>query len=372
VTLALTGDVMLGRGIDQVLPHPSEPNLHEPVIRSALDYVALAEQANGPIPRPVDYAYVWGDALAAMRERADLRIINLETSVTRSRLYAPKGINYKMNPDNVACLTAAGIDCCVLANNHVLDWGSSGLIETIETLETAGIRIAGAGPTGAQAEAPAMLDLGDRGRAIVCAFGSRTSGIPAEWAAAGGKPGINLLDDLSDRSVARIAKRAEAVRRPGDVLIASIHWGGNWGYEIPREFRKFARRLIDAAGFDVVHGHSSHHGQALEVHGGKLILYGCGDFLNDYEGIAGHEAFRSDLTLLYLARISRATGDLVELTLVPFQIRQFRLKRASTGDAQWLRDTLDRESRDTGTRIAMRPDGALSATWQAREHGRDP
>jgi poly-gamma-glutamate capsule biosynthesis protein CapA/YwtB (metallophosphatase superfamily) len=124
LTLFLCGDVMLGRGIDQILPHPGDPLLRELYVGSAITYVQLAEQVNGPIPAPVDFGYVWGDALDELRRAApQARIINLETSVTKSRDYMPKGINYKMNPENVACLTAAGVDCCVLANNHVLDFG---------------------------------------------------------------------------------------------------------------------------------------------------------------------------------------------------------------------------------------------------------
>ena len=114
IKLFLCGDVMTGRGIDQILASPSEPQMHESYMESALDYVMLAEHASGPIPRAVAPSYIWGDALAEFeRFRPDRRIINLETAVTRSGDWLPKGINYRMNPANVACLTAASIDCCV-------------------------------------------------------------------------------------------------------------------------------------------------------------------------------------------------------------------------------------------------------------------
>ena len=119
VTLFLCGDVMTGRGIDQILPHAGDPRLFESYVRSAHDYVALAERGAGPIPRPVDFAYIWGDALGELaRVAPDARVVNLETSVTRSEEAWPKGINYRMNPANVGCLAAAGIDVCVLANNQ--------------------------------------------------------------------------------------------------------------------------------------------------------------------------------------------------------------------------------------------------------------
>src|SRR5262245_35993372 len=155
--LFLCGDVMTGRGVDQILPRSCPPRLYEPFVSSAIDYVTLAERAHGPIPRPVDHAYVWGDALAICdEERPDARIINLETAVTTSEDAAPKGINYRMHPGNVPLLSAAGIDCCTLANNHVLDWGEAGLLETLDVLERAGIRTAGAGRDEATAQAPAI------------------------------------------------------------------------------------------------------------------------------------------------------------------------------------------------------------------------
>lgn len=111
VTPLLGGDVMTGRGVDQVLPHPSEPELHEPWIDGARANVELAEQANGPIRRPVDFAYIWGDALDELDRAAfDARIVNLETSTTRSDCWEEKGINYRMHPDNIPCLTVTRID----------------------------------------------------------------------------------------------------------------------------------------------------------------------------------------------------------------------------------------------------------------------
>jgi poly-gamma-glutamate capsule biosynthesis protein CapA/YwtB (metallophosphatase superfamily) len=160
VTLFLAGDVMTGRGIDQVLLQPSVPTLLEQYVSDARDYVKLAERANGPIAAPVAADYIWGDALGELRRvRPALRIVNLETSVTRSDDAWPgKGIHYRMHPGNLDCLTAAAIDGCALANNHVLDWGRAGLRETLESLRGAGIRTAGAGADRKDAWTPAAFD----------------------------------------------------------------------------------------------------------------------------------------------------------------------------------------------------------------------
>src|SRR5271166_2083611 len=148
---------MTGRGIDQILPHPCDPRIHEDYLQSALDYIALAERVNGPIKTPVGFDYIWGEALDELsRQKPHARIVNLETAVTASGAPEPKGINYRMNPANIAVLTVARLDACVLSNNHVLDWGVDGLLDTLDFVRGAGIPTAGAGRGLAQASAPAI------------------------------------------------------------------------------------------------------------------------------------------------------------------------------------------------------------------------
>ena len=343
--LFLCGDVMTGRGIDQILEAPCDPALDEPYVRSALDYVELAERASGPIPRAADPAYVWGEALAELeRVKPDARIVNLETAVTRSEERVPKGINYRMSPENASCLTAAHIDCCVLANNHVLDWGAKGLEETLDTLHGAGIRTAGAGRNAAEAAAPAVIELPGKHRLLVFAFGMDSAGVPADWAATATRPGVSRLPDLSSGTIDAVADRILAARRACDLVLLSMHWGSNWGYEVSHRQRSFARRLIDAGAADVVHGHSSHHPRPIEIYREHLILYGCGDFLNDYEGICGHEAFRPELALMFFPRLEAATGKLLELALTPTRTRRFRVGLADSEEADWLAALLRRES----------------------------
>lgn len=364
ISLFLCGDVMTARGIDQILPYSVDPVLHEPFATSALDYLRLAERANGAIPRPVDFGYIWGDALAEWdRVAPDLRIANLETSLTtHDEWQRGKGIHYRMHPANAPVLAAAGFDCCVLANNHVLDWGVAGLAETLHALDRAGIKTAGAGRDRAEAEAPAVMTTA-RGRVLVFAFGTQSSGIAADWGASAGQPGVNLLADFSNATVHRIAAKVKAARRPGDVVVASIHWGGNWGYAVPAAHREFAQGLIEQCAVDVVHGHSSHHPLGIEVYRGRPILYGCGDFINDYEGISGHEAYRGDLGLMYFLKIDPASGRLSRLWMVPMQMRRFRLQRASAQDTRWLCEMLDREGRPLGSRVEIGADGELALRW---------
>lgn len=356
---------MTGRGIDQALPHHVNPVLYEPYLRDAREYIDLAEKAHGPIPRPLSFDYIWGDALSELTQAdADFRIVNLETAITSVETPWPdKGIHYRMHPQNVGCLSAGCISACALANNHVLDWGYDGLSETLQALDAAGIAHSGAGNDAEEAMRPAVLDAAAKGRVLLFSFGSTTSGIPNEWKATDISPGINLLHDLSEATAARVCDQMRAHRKPGDLIIASIHWGGNWGYQIPREQIRFAHRLIEE-GVAIVHEHSSHHVKAIEVFQGRIILYGCGDFITDYEGISGYEMFRGDLALMYFVELDSRSGELITAGLVPMQMRRFRLERASPADAKWLCNLLKEPGQPFATQAPLGSNNSMTLERQ--------
>ena len=352
IRLFLCGDVMTGRGIDQILPTPGNPRLHESFVSSAIGYVELAERRNGAIARPVTPAYIWGDALSELEHRhPDVRIVNLETAITTcDDAWPGKGIHYRMHPANVTCLGAAGVDCAALANNHVLDWGRSGMEETVATLQAAGIAVAGAGRDEHEAALPAALCVPHGGRVLVFALAMASAGTPSSWEATSSRSGVALLRDCSAASLGRLRDRIAEQRRCGDAVVVSIHWGPNWGYEVEPERCQFARALIDEAGVDVVHGHSSHHPIAVELHAGRPILYGCGDFINDYEGIAGHEACRPGLALMVFVDLDSAGGT-ADVRLVPLMRKRFRLGYAPQADLEWLQEMLCREGNASGTHV---------------------
>jgi poly-gamma-glutamate synthesis protein (capsule biosynthesis protein) len=361
VTLFLCGDVMLGRGVDQILAHPGDPALREAYVEDARSYVRLAESAHGPVPAPVDPSWPWGEALRVLAEAApDARIVNLETSVTSADTFAPdKEIHYRMHPANLSALAVARPDVTVLANNHVLDFGRPGLLETLDALARAGLRTAGAGRDAEEAYAPAAIPLpGDR-RLLVFALGARSSGIPSGWAATADRPGVAYVPELSPAAADAVLRHVRRARRAGDLIVVSVHWGTNWGFRVPREQVRFAHALVDG-GVDIVHGHSSHHPRPLEVYRDRLILYGCGDFVDDYEGITGYEEYRDDLRLAYLASVEADSGRLAGLRMVPLRARRMRLEPASRADRAWLRTTLDRIS--GGVRVTPTPDGSLALT----------
>jgi poly-gamma-glutamate synthesis protein (capsule biosynthesis protein) len=354
----LAGDLMLGRGMDQIQRAPGDPEIHERRMHDARHYVRLAERRCGPIPRHAPPAYVWGDALALIADhRPDLRIVNLETAITARGAPAPKGINYRMSPENIDVLRAGAIDVCALANNHVLDWGMDGLSDTLDALDHVGIGRVGAGRSAAEADAPLIRTIPGRGRLVVFALADPSSGVPVRWGAGPARPGVALLDDRG-AAIARIARTMREIRRPGDVVLASVHWGPNWSFVIDEDDRAFAHALIDEAGVDVVHGHSSHHPKAIEAHGGGLILYGCGDLLNDYEGIGGIDAAEGGLALVYMVRVGAGSG-VAALDMLPFRILGFRLIRAEAEDRKRLLSQLDRACARLGAGVTEEVHGVL-------------
>jgi poly-gamma-glutamate capsule biosynthesis protein CapA/YwtB (metallophosphatase superfamily) len=348
--LFLTGDVMTGRAIDQLLPHPGDPTLRESVVSDARTYIRLAEKANGPIPAPIDFAWPWGEALEIVDQFApDVRLLNLETSITVGGEFARgKAVHYRMHPDNIGCVAAIQPDVCALANNHILDFGYQGLAETLRTLEKAGIHSAGAGLDAKSAERPAVI-----GHVVVGSCGMGSSGIPHDWAATGRRPGVAYIADMSDHSADAIAARMLPLKGARDIAVVSVHWGSNWGYEVESAQIRFAHRLIDA-GIDLVHGHSSHHPRPIEAYRGKLIVYGCGDTIDDYEGISTYESFRHELRLLYFASVDEGV-----LRMVPMRMRKMRLERAPEEDAGWLHATVAEISRSFETRVETAADGVL-------------
>jgi poly-gamma-glutamate capsule biosynthesis protein CapA/YwtB (metallophosphatase superfamily) len=363
VGLFLGGDVMLGRGIDQILPLRGKPALREPFMDDARDYVELAERVSGSIDRPVAFAYPWGDALDELARAApDARIINLETSVTSSDEFWPgKAIHYRMHPGNLPSLKAAGIDVCLLANNHVLDFGRTGLLETLDALRGAGLRTAGAGRDRDEAWRSARVELAPTRALRVYGLAAANSGVPPEWAPGASRPGIALLPDLSESSARTVAERIPREKRPGEIVVVSIHWGSNWGYTVPAAHIAFAHRLIDS-GADLIHGHSSHHPRPIEVYRDRLVLYGCGDLIDDYEGISGHEEYRGDLKLMYFASLD-ARGALTDLRMAAMKPRALRLTRAGAEDARWLASTLTRVSASFGVKFEAGEDATIRLHW---------
>ena len=320
VTLAITGDVMLGRNVNEFITF------------------------HGP-------SYPWGDMLPVIRE-ADLRLINLECAITahdRCWTKTPKVFFFRTNPQNVRVLKAASIDFVSLANNHIVDFREEGLIETIEVLNRAGISHAGAGRNIEEAQRPAFLTVGGQRFSIV-AF---TDNEPV-WAAGEDTPGTNYVPislDLDEGHLFRVQKALERAREWSDFVIATFHWGPNMVRYPSRDFIDFAHAVIDA-GCDLFWGHSAHLFQPVEVYKDRLILYDTGDFVDDYYV----SAERNDQSFLFVVTVNE--GRTVSLKLIPVLISRCQVNQARGKEAQEICKKMQSLSRDYGTEFELR-DGVL-------------
>lgn len=356
IKLLVAGDVMTGRGIDQILSYPSDVHIDEPLIKDAREYVLLAEYKNGKIPRNSHGDYIWGDALTELSVRQPhIRLINLETSITKNSLpNTDKAIQYRMHPNNIDALTTAKFNVCSMANNHILDWGIKGLYESLSALDAAAISHAGAGLTSQQAQAPVIISIPEStARILIFAMGTKSSGIPSEWRATPSSPGVWLLDDLNREALMQIKERVESYRQPGDICIISIHWGSNWVYQIPSQHQIFAHELIDQVEVNLIHGHSSHHPLGIELYKNTPILYGCGDLMNDYEGINEHHEFRGELCLMYFIEFDAYSLKLKTLEMIPFERKKFRLGHAKYKDCLWMLNTMEKNSSQFNTQFTL-------------------
>lgn len=333
--VALAGDVMAGRGVDQALATSVDPELNEPFVKDARHYLEIAGGSRRVSLSPED---IWSEALPALaRARPDHFVVNLETSITDGGDFdVQKGIHYRMHPENVAVLTAAGVDCCTLANNHVLDFGPQGLEDTLDALDRAGIRHCGAGRSDTEARQPVDLSPGP---VRVLATALADSGVPPSWSSAR-SAGVFFQPAADDAAVeaVRAALRRDAGGAAPGPLICSIHWGGNWSPVVPDVHRHFARRLIRDVGVDLVFGHSSHHLMPIEVFDGVPIVYGAGDLLNDYEGIGGHEPYEPGLVAIYLVHFD--SGRPRELEVLPFRLTNLALRAATRREVEGIRERL--------------------------------
>ena len=305
VRIGLTGDVMLGRLVDE-------------------------RQRERPSTA------VWGDVLARLRALDGL-FVNLECCLsTRGRPWrrTRRAFHFRAAPDwAVPALRGAGVDCCALANNHVLDYEEVALFDTLDHLDAGGVAHAGAGRTRGEAFEPARVTVGD----LDVAFVSLTDNTP-EYAAGTDSPGTAHVEMDADNRDTRAAV-GEALARARefdpDLLVASLHWGPNMVEEPPEAFRRFGRWLVDE-GVDLVHGHSAHVFQGVEVYDGTPILYDTGDFVDDY---AVDGRLRNDRSFLFEAVVS-AAGDVTELRLLPTEIDDCAVHEASPRSGEWSRDRM--------------------------------
>src|ERR671916_1221408 len=324
ITLALVGDVMLGRGVNGVLRtlRPEQP---------------------------------WGDVLPLLIS-ADLRIVNLECAITDHKqpwTRTPKVFHFRADSSAVKVLKAARVDVCSLANNHTLDFEEQGLLDTTEHLQAAGIQYAGAGHNREEAARPALLAARPADRTSRVAMLAFTDNEPP-FAAGPDRPGTNYLPvSLKPEVLSRVEAAVTAAREAGaETVVFSNHWGPNMVQRPSALFRRFARAVMDR-GVDVYYGHSAHVFQGVEIYDGKPILYDTGDFIDDY---AVHPKLRNDWSFLF--KIFLEGSEFRRLELFPVTLSYTRAQLAHGSERQAILDRMERLSGEMGTTF-VRSEGRL-------------
>ena len=315
--IALTGDVMLGRLVDQY------------VIRN----------------RSVRPESLWSDVLPIMLD-ADCRLINLECVISsRGEVWHPatKAFHFRARPRAMEFLQAAKIDGVALANNHVLDYGPDALLDCLALLDQAGIRHTGAGATLEDSLMPARFALPE-GRVALVAL---TDNEP-EWEATVKNPGVNYVA-YDERGLlapyrSRIAQMLSRAREQSEIVIVSAHVGPNWG-QPSRSIQALAHDLIDMDA-DLYWGHSNHTPQGIECYKGKAILYSTGDFVDDY-WVDKEE--RNDLTFLFLLEVEG--GRVTRIRFHPACIEDLGVRSAKEEERRFLERTMRAKCKAFGTLI---------------------
>ena len=310
-TIIIAGDLMLGRLVSDI------------IIEKGCDYI-------------------WGNTLSIL-QKADLRLANLETTFTKSTAAVFKLFNFKSDPENICALKAAHIDIVSLANNHSKDFGNEGLIDTIKNLGHVNIAYIGAGLNINQARKPVILTKNN----IKIGFLAATDNEP-KWAATKDNPGINyfevtklnnLLDDI------------KALKKQVDIVVVSLHWGPNMREYPAQEYINAAHAIINA-GADIIHGHSAHILQGIEIYQHKLILYDTGDFVDDYQV---DPRLRNDWSALFMVTVSKE--KIVSIKIIPTIIDLMQANTASEGTTNKILRRLNQLSKPFNTKIPR--DGIL-------------
>ncbi|WP_135554181.1 CapA family protein [Paenibacillus cymbidii] len=215
------------------------------------------------------YDYPYKDVLPLLQS-PDLTIANLETPITKRGTAQSKEYVYKSPPEALPAFVDAGFDIVNLANNHSIDMGTEGLLDTFDALDKAGIKRIGAGRDAKEAFSPVIVEK----NGIRIAFLGFSRVVPEQsW-----KAGINHPGVADTYSYVPAVAAIEAARKDADLVVVSAHWGVERNSKPEPYQTDLAHRFIDA-GADLVIGHHPHVLQGFESYKGKWIAYSLGNFI---------------------------------------------------------------------------------------------
>lgn len=309
--LLLGGDAMLGRGVDAA------------IARHGVDW-----------------------PLAALRSHlagADLVAVNLECAITAADTWyqgPPKAFYFRARPAAAELLRHAGVGLCTLANNHALDAGPAGLLDTLDILRAHGIACVGAGADAESAWAPAVLEIAGQRLGVLAGCDHQ-----ADFAAGPDTPGIAYLDLADPAQVDKLLGRVRRLAAAVDHAIVALHWQPNWVPTVDARYRTLARRLVEA-GARLVWGHSPHHFLGVQWFGPAAVLYSTGGLIDDY---AVDAQFRNDRQLLF--EIGLAPDRVQRVRALPLRLDVARTAPADGADRAWIVRRFAAQCAEHGSRV---------------------
>ena len=223
-------------------------------------------------------AYPFARVRSALSE-ADLAVVNLECPFTLRGEKLVKNFNFRARPELVETLTLAGIDAVSLANNHAMDYGAQGLLDTLETLDRAGIGHFGAGRDLAEARRPLIVERRGIRVALLGYFFLGDRNIePEAVLATGSAPGVaGTYKDLEGMR-RMLAEDIAAAKRQADVVVPFFHWGREATQEL-EPYQPELAALAISAGAGLVLGSHPHVLQGVAVEQGVPVVYSLGNFV---------------------------------------------------------------------------------------------
>ena len=296
-----------------------------------------------------NYTYIWGNTLEIIRN-VDLSLINLECAISSggnkwNKTF--KMFHFRAHPEAIRVLSTAYIDYVSLANNHILDYDIEALFDTLDLLEKNKIAYSGAGRNLTEAVKPATLEHKNkprsygtydndgmnrsinRGPNIRIGIVSLTDNQP-EWEASRNSPGINYipinLSSSNNTYYDRLRYSIANAKSISDIVIVSSHVGPHFRESPSREYSNFAHSILDL-GADIYWGHSNHMPQGIEIYNKKLIMYDCGNFIDDY---AVHTDYRNDLSFIFLLHLEE-DYCVTDSTSTGGEVRRSGLYTSNTG-----------------------------------------
>lgn len=259
----------------------------------------------------------------------DLTFGNLECAVTTRNFATHKAYRLRADPRVVPALSEAGFDVMSLANNHTMDCGRLGLLETIATLRVAGIATVGAGKDSLEARKPVIMAI----HGLKVAFLAFTD-------APGGSPACLAWIDS-----ARIVTSVRDAKKQADLVLVSFHWGEEYA-TAPLPYQKALAHAVIDAGAALVIGHHPHVIEGVERYKDGLIAYSLGNFVFDQHEERGKRGIA--LGCLF------TKNGVARAVLAPYVIRENRPQAPEPWEAREIMLTVQRYSAVLGTGVEIR------------------